>query len=128
MQKKTSEVKSKSQVVGIAEFPVYDSIEEALQDLGNEAVLTLVNTQAKTNAMNEVRAAATQKPSKARIKELAFQKITPDEFASVAGDQARINELIAKKEAEVEAELEAARARVAAAAQQAGDDEEDDDE
>lgn len=108
MKTEKSEVKSKSSVVGVAEFPVYDSVAEAVEHIGEDAILKLVNTQVKTNVMNDIRAAATSKPSKKSLRNKAIASITMEEFQGVAGDEQRLQTLIEKKMGEIEAQLLAA--------------------
>lgn len=114
MQTKTADVKSKGVVVGVAEFPEYETLEEASQDLGEEHLLGLLNAQIKTNSMNDVRAAATGKPSKSKLQAMAIARLTPEDFQSVAGDESAIQRLIEKKMDEIEAEIEASRPAQAA--------------
>lgn len=99
-----SDVKSKGEVVGKAKFPIFDTIEEAVRELGEKECIDLLNAQVKTNEQNNVRAAATGKPTKARIKEMAVLNITAEELAECAGDQNKVLSLIASKEAEVRAQ------------------------
>jgi hypothetical protein len=107
MQWNEAEVKSKSAVVGIAKFQKFDSIGEAITELGEETVLGLVNTQHATNAKNAIRAAATGTPPKAKLRARALASMTMEEFQSVMGDEAKLEALIARKMAEYEAEIKA---------------------
>jgi hypothetical protein len=106
MKTERAEVKSQSKVVGTAEYPIYEAIQEALTDVGEEKVLALINAQVRTNAMNQVRAEATAKPSSKRLMSIAMSEITPEEFAQVAGDPVAMNSLIESKMAEVKARFE----------------------
>lgn len=73
------EVKSKSTVVGTAEYPVFDTTAEAIENLGGEAVvLERLNAQVRTDAMNKVRSAATGKITKAQLTRMAFAKMATD--------------------------------------------------
>lgn len=105
MRTETKEVKSKSQTVGHAEYPVYETLEEARESLGETTALDLLNAQVRTNKLNEVRAAAVQKPSKKYLMEQAWLRVTPEEFSQVAGDKARQQELLNQKMKEVEEEI-----------------------
>jgi hypothetical protein len=105
MKTERSEVKSKSKIVGTAEYPVYDEVQEALDTMGAEKLLSLINSQVRTNEMNSVRAEATTKPSNKRIMNLAFAEITPQEIADAGGDPVAINNLIERKMAEIKARL-----------------------
>lgn len=100
-----SEVKSKKEVVGTASFPIYDTVSEAIEAEGEEALLSLLNSQIKTNACNQLRAAKTGKPTKEQIMNMAVGKIQPEEFASCVGDQAALQKLIAKYTVQVREEL-----------------------
>ena len=105
MRTETKEVKSKSQTVGTAEYYVFESLAEAEETLGEQTALDLLNSQHRTNKLNEVRQAAVQKPSKKYLMEQAWLRVTPEEFQQVAGDKARQDELIQTKMKEVEEEL-----------------------
>ena len=105
MQTGTSEVKSKGKVVGEAKFPIFDSIEEAVQQLGEKDCVDLLNSQVKTNEQNTIRAEKTGKPSKAAITQKAVLSITAEELQGCIGDQDKLSALIASKEAEIRAEL-----------------------
>lgn len=105
MQKAIADVKSQSNVVGQAEYYVFDSVQEAIDTLGEETTLGLINSQHRTNAMNEVRAKATQKPTKAYLRREAMTRMTADDWMACHGDGAKIEAMIEAKMAEVEAEL-----------------------
>lgn len=134
METKTANVKSKTQVVGVATFVVCETLAEAVEHHGEVEVLNLVNTQHKTNEMNVIRQAVTGKPSKKVIEEKAMQKITGEEFTAVAGDIGKLKALMAEKVVEVEKEYEAGREEAIAAAAsevaaaEGNDDELDDDD
>lgn len=106
MKTERAEVKSQSKVVGTAEYPIYEAVQEALSDLGEEKVLALINAQVRTNTMNQVRAEATAKPSSKRLMSIAMSEITPEEFAQVAGDPTAMNALIESKMEEVKTRFE----------------------
>ncbi len=103
-------VKSKSDVVGTATYSVFDNVQEAVDNLGEATVLDLINSQTRTNKMNEIRVRATGKPSKAALQSQAIAMITPEEFAEVHGDQPALENLIASKVAELQTEIDAAKA------------------
>ena len=105
MKTATKEVKSDSKVVGQAEFFQFDSVDEAVQEMTSEKVLKLVNAQVQTDAMNIVRATATSKPSKIALERMAMASITVEEFQAVAGDRFKLDQLVAKKVAEIERTL-----------------------
>ena len=101
MQPQEQDVKSKSDVVGVARYPKYDNVAEAVDDMGETKLLDLVNAQVRTNAMNEVRNKAVGRPSKKKLLRKARASITPEEFIQVAGDEDAIDELIATKAQEL---------------------------
>lgn len=127
MKMRTNEVKSKSKVVGEAEYAVYDSVGEATEGIGESTVLALVNAQVRTNALNEVRAKATGKPSKKALQMEALASATVEELQAVAGDVSKLQELINRKVAVLEAE-EAAAAPAGEAVAPTGEDDDEDDE
>lgn len=64
MQTETVEVKSKGEIVDTIEISQFDSIDEALQELGGEEkVLELVNRQYKSDLTNAARSAKTRSAS-----------------------------------------------------------------
>jgi hypothetical protein len=107
MKTETKDVFSQQKKVAAAEYQVFDSIGEAVDTLGDLAVLDLINAQHKTNALNNARTLASAKPSKRALEIQAQARITASEFASVAGDPARIRALIDSKIKEIEAEVAA---------------------
>lgn len=123
MIKKTASVKSKKDVVGTAEYLVFDSVAEAVGELSEPKVLSLINAQYRTNAMNVVRSGATGKPSKTYLRNLAWTRVSPDEFESVAGDYDALQALVERKMAEVEKEIMASRPEVETAEEDEDDDE-----
>ena len=124
MQNKESNVRSKSDIVGVAQFAVYDSLQEAIEALGEATILNLANVQVKTNAMNQVRAKATGKVSGKVLDQMAMLECNGEELASVAGDLVGLQALLDKKKIEVVATLEAEKAQ--AIADLADDGEEED--
>ena len=111
----TSEVKGEGKSLGEIEFPIFASAQEAVDCLGEEQLLGLLNTQIKTTCMNEHRQAHSTKITKGKLREMAFARISAEEFAGAAQDPGAINALIAQKIQEVEAEVNEAKAKVAAA-------------
>lgn len=104
MKQEKSNVKSSSNIVGVATYNVYDSISEAITDLGEAVVLNLVNVQHKTSALNNVRKAVV-KPGKEQFRlEATFQIFSdPAAMAAIAGDKTKLETAIQKKVAELEA-------------------------
>ena len=101
MLTKSAEVKSKSKVVGTAEYPEYQSAQEAVEALGEAEMLKILNQQIRTNAMNEVRAST--QPSKENIRTEAMASITAEEWSQVAGDMPAMKKLLAERIKVVEA-------------------------
>lgn len=107
-----------SKQVGIANFPIYDSVAEAIDDVGEDKVLELVNAQTRTNELNRVRGLS--RPggvSKTALRNKAITMVTPEEWAQVAGNPQAIEALL-------EAKMEIAKAEILAAG--GGDDEDND--
>jgi len=63
-QNQSAEVRSKGKIIATAEYPKYDSVQEALDGMGEDATLSLVNAMVKTNAMNSARSANSTKKNK----------------------------------------------------------------
>jgi len=102
MKMASAEVKSASKVVGEATYEIFDTIAEAIETLGEDVALGLINTQHATNAKNKVRQLATGKPSKTALRSEAMANLTADEFASIAGDPQALEALLGKKVSELE--------------------------
>ncbi len=105
MKQGQADVTSQSKKVGEAFYPIFDTVQEAVDKYGEDEVVKLVNSQVRTNEMNAVRAQATSKPSKSRLMTMAVSEITPEELQSVAGDPTAVNELIEAKMKEIEERL-----------------------
>jgi hypothetical protein len=107
----TCDVKSKSEVVGQAKFPVFVSTDEAVEYFGEAKTLELVNSQIKTNEMNEIRTAATKGPSKGKLRSQAQNEILEEILASgnnpFAGDEAGLENAIVQRMAELEEQAKA---------------------
>jgi len=90
----STDVKSKQEVVGVAEFEVFDSVLEATDFLGETTTLSIINAQHRTNKMNVVRAAATGAPSKKALQVQALSIIPIEELQKVHGDPAALQVLL----------------------------------
>ena len=108
MKEGQSEVKSKGKVVGTAKFDIFDSVDEAIETIGQDLVLELVNAQTKTRSLNIIREGAQERLGKKALTSKAMATITPEEFMEVAGDPVRIRQLLEAKEVQLKAELLAA--------------------
>ncbi len=102
MEVKVFDVKSNGVVVGQASVPIFASIDEAVEHYGNDEVLELINTQAKTTEMNSVRqtvTAATSGKATAKSLQAVLAKATSEQFLQIqaalnAGDEEATKELI----------------------------------
>lgn len=119
----TQDVKSKKDTVGTATFSEYESSQEAVEAIGEAQMLSLLNAQIRTNAMNEVRGAATGKPSKVKNIFEAIAQLSAEELQACGNDEAKIRELVANKQAE----MAASKAASAGTSPPEDDDEDDDD-
>jgi hypothetical protein len=116
-------VSSDRKVIGKADFPQFDSMEEAINHaeygLGEEKALDLLNAQIKTNAMNALRTAATKGPTKGALRSKAMSEIvaeiTNGEHSQVIGNETALNNLIAKRMDELEVQAKEAAEAMAAA-------------
>jgi hypothetical protein len=144
MIKRKSDVKSKledggkREIVGIAEYWEFETLDEALNGgngvagLGDAEVLRLVNVQNKTNALNAIRAGATAKPTKMALTMKAIQTIPATELADLQQDPAKLERRIQEVIKELEAKSDEDRKNRAKAlskqAEDEGADEDDDDD
>ena len=100
----------KAKELGSVTIPVYETLDEAIADVGEGKILALYNKQSKTDIMNNFRQQYTGKPKKDAIRAEALSRITPEEFAACGGDSTEIVALMAQKSEEVEAEYAAKQA------------------
>lgn len=110
MQKKAAVVTSDKTEIGSVEYEVFDNVAEAVQFLGEEKALELINVQHKTTLMNRARTAAT-KPSKSTFEAQAFALITPEEFATCQGDAVKLKALLKGHADKLESEWTVAKAK-----------------
>lgn len=112
-------------------YKIYDVLSEAIDDLGEDATLSLINAQVKTNEMNRVRPLYREGGiTKTAIKNKALKLLSPDFWVSLAsiepdGRQAAIDREIEKNMAQAEKELREAAVPVNGTA---GGEEDDDEE
>ena len=97
-------VNGETKVVGTAQYVEYDSVAEAVEHVGEEKCLEMINAQTRTNAMNRKRGEVRNGPGKKALQAKALASITPEEWAQLAGNPDAIQ---AKIEARMD-ELEAA--------------------
>jgi len=73
------EVKLKGQVVEVIDVTTYATVDEAVANLGDAAVISLINRQNKADLSNKAR--AKHRPStasKKKLRQLAFELCTPE--------------------------------------------------
>ena len=109
-----------TKVVGTATFPIFESAQEALDNLGEEKLLDKLNAQVRTDEMNRVRGIARSGPGKKALEQKAIARITADEWQTIAGDEAKIRAMVDKYIAQLEAE---AKASIGAGASEEGENE-----
>ena len=100
-----SRVNNETVTIGMANFPVYDNIDEAVAGEGEEKCLQFINSQTKTNEMNKMRALHRGGPSKGKLQRMAIAETTTAEWAEVACDEAKIDALLKAKSSEIEARM-----------------------
>jgi hypothetical protein len=118
MKSGQKEVRSKSKVVGTAEYPMYDSVAEAIEHEGEAETLKLINQQRCTNACNTIRRNATTGPSMEQLKIEVLTNLTTDELRSIQGDPVKAEAFMRRK-------IDEAKAKYAALAGVAVDEEEE---
>lgn len=110
-------IDGKEEVVGTATFLIYDSISEAIESIGEEKSLELLNAQVKTNAMNTTRAESREPTSNKALTNKAMEGFTADDWLEIAqagGAEASRSLLKLKLDAKI-AELKAQLPEEAAA-------------
>ena len=81
------EVKSRGKVLGTVTAEVFESIDEAIEHLKEDTVLSLVNEQYRTRKMNAKRALLSpSRKTKANRRRIAYNLLTKEEATSVLGD------------------------------------------
>lgn len=116
MQQRSCEVKSKSVVLGEAKWDHLETVTEAQQSLGDEQLLSLLNAQIKTNAMNALRTMETKGPTKSSLRTEAMSEIVqeisdaPGSFTDIIGNTMALEALITKRAAEIEERMKSAAA------------------
>lgn len=112
MKTKIEEVKSERAVVAKVEIPIYETLAEAIEALGEAKCLELIVTQNGTNIKNAARAAATQGPSKTQLQSEALTIVATtktDELKACNGDSVKIKALIDATVDQLEKDYEAKR-------------------
>ncbi len=111
-----SDVSSESKVIGSAKFPIFETIDEAMNHpeygVGEQKLLDLLNAQVKTNAMNTLRTARTKGPTKSALRSEAMNEIVSEisngEHTNCIGNQEALGALIDRRMAEIEARMKEA--------------------
>jgi hypothetical protein len=121
-----SKVNGVTTQVGTANYPQYDSVDEARQSISEDVLLSVINVQVKTNAMNKIRQEAVGGPTKKELHNKAMAWLAKNDVealvaASVQGDEAvaalvdaTVEKLREEAEASKLARLQAAGATVTA--------------
>ncbi len=104
MQQGEKKVKSGGVVVGTAVYPIWDTLEEAVAEVGESKVLEFTNAQIKTNRANQLRQSISGKPSRANLMEQALSRADFEVMKGMAGDKAAIANYMAGLIAEIEKE------------------------
>lgn len=113
----SAEVTSEKRVLGEANFPQFESVEEALNHpeygLGETRLLEILNAQIKTNAMNKLRTDMTKGPSKGALRSEAMneivQEISSGEHQHCIGNREALEQLVAERMKKIEQRIETAR-------------------
>lgn len=133
MRLDTAPVKGEGKLLGNAEYPQFDSVDEAVnhpdEGLGEEAVLDLINAQIKTNARNKLRTERLKGPSKSALRSAAYSDVVqmivdnPSEYPHLIGNPDAMNEAVEARMEELEKERKAQIAEAIAAGEEADSDE-----
>lgn len=109
MHEDVKDVMSKKVKVGTVTITIYDTIEELIDNVKEDRILSMYN---KANTIDlqakERNAHAPARLGKGKKLKLAFNKLTIDEMQSCAGDFDALEALALTKMPEVEADLAAA--------------------
>lgn len=97
MKMMSADVKSKSKVVGTADYERFDSVAEANDFFGETALLGIINAQHRTNKMNAIRAASNPVTSKKTLRYQVLASLSMEELGSVHGDAAALEALVEQK-------------------------------
>lgn len=86
MQTKHSAVKVKGKVVAEVNIPQYDSVQEALDIIGETKLLSLINQRIMVVEQNKARTANSDKPAgKMKLVKAAFSILTMDDYQQLQG-------------------------------------------
>jgi len=91
--------------VAEATVKIAETVQEALELDGEQALLDKRNALTLTNEMNRLRTLAASGPSKNALRDKAMSTITPEEWQSVAGDTAAIKSLVAQRIESIKQEM-----------------------
>lgn len=126
MKTEKNDVRSNGKVVAVAEYPVYDSTQEAIDELGSDKVLEFVNARVRGDEMTRQRQLATAKPSRESLRNKARFRITTEQIIACDGDEQKLAALIEEEADKIEKEMEADRQAQVEAATAAAEDDDDD--
>ena len=99
-----TDVKSKGNVVGVAIYPIYDTVAEAAEKIGEARCLAMINAQVKTTSANDLRQSLTKKKSTKNMMMEAMMRIPVAEQGEHAGDLAWFQNRIALEISVIERE------------------------
>ena len=116
MIKGEADVSSEQKILGVARFPVFETVKEAVdhpdEGLGEEKLLDLLNAQIKTNAMNLLRTNKTKGPTKGALRSEAWneicQEIANREHPDCLGNKKALDDLVEKRIIIIEARMKKA--------------------
>lgn len=108
-EKEVKVTRDKQQVpVGIARYNIFDSVDEAVNTVGEAKALQCINAQVRTDEMNKIRANARGGPGKRVLEQKAIAMITAEEWQTLAGNQDAIAAKIQSNYDRLKAEHDAA--------------------
>lgn len=117
MQIGDSPVSSDAKVIGSAKFPIFETLDEAVNDdthgFGEQRLLDIINAQVKTNAMNALRTERTKGPTKSALRGEAMNEIVSEiangEHSDVIGNREALESLTIRRMAQIEQRMEETR-------------------
>ena len=109
-----TDVKSKGNVVGVAIYPIYDTVAEAAEKIGEARCLAMINAQVKTTSANDLRQSLTKKKSTKNMMMEAMMRIPVAEQGEHAGDLAWFQNRIALEISVIEREQAEAGSEIVA--------------
>jgi len=90
-------VRRDSKVVDTITVPVYESVSEACEEMGEDQILKRLNAQIKTDLVNTARSASLPKTSGKALRDKAYASVAAnrtDELIACEGNELKINALV----------------------------------